>query len=212
MKNKNILSILIITGLTFITLSCSNSESKKQDKSQTPTPELSEKPLRQAYEGFEWEKVSGAGIELWAQKSKNIQIGISETLPGAFVERIENGKPVATDLVIQIFELKNQRIEDVLDDLKGYEKWNEEEKCAFSKIESGRPDVDRYILMPTGKALKEYEARSSQEPICSTCGEFGSGNSGVRYFEIHHSNKNKALFIDIGQEEPLFDEKTIIVK
>jgi hypothetical protein len=93
-----------------------------------------------------------------------------------------------------------------------FEDWDEEELCAFEKIESSRARVDRYELRPTGKALREYKEKAAIEPITTTCGSWGMGNSGVRYFEIHQSNPKKALFIEIGQEAPLFDENTIIVK
>lgn len=212
MKGKHIFEALTLIGFIVMLWGCSNSAEKKQERAQVKKPALSEKPSRKAYDGFEWEKVSGAGIEFWAQRNKDLQVGISETLPGAFIEKIENGKPVAVSLAIQVFDLKNQKIEDVFEYIKSVKGWNDKESCAFTKIKSSRQDVDRYVLMPTGKALHEYEAKSSLEPICTTCGGWGMGNSGTRYFEIHHNNRSKALFIEIGQEMPLFDEETITVK
>lgn len=35
------------------------------------------------------------------------------------------------------------------------------------------------------------------------------GNSGMRYFEIFSDKPNKAVFVEIGQETPMFDEKSI---
>lgn len=192
-------------------MGCQNSTKTKKEKSGAVV-QLTEKPSRTPYAGYEWEKVSGAGIEFWAQRSDSIQVGISETLPGAFVEKIENGKPVALELVIQVFDLKNKKIEDVFDYLTGYYSWDENEKCSFTKIETDRADVDRYILMPSGEALRNYEKQSQSEPVLSTCGGWGLGNSGARYFEIHHNNPGKALFIELGQEEPLFEPESIIVK
>jgi hypothetical protein len=197
--------------LILIIFACQNPP-KTQEESVVEELKLVEKPAREPHQGFEWVKVSGAGIEFWAQKSDKIQIGISETLPGAFVERIENGKPVAVSMVIQVFNLENGKIEDVFEFIKDSEYWNEEEQCAFEEVESRRKGVDRYVLRPTGKALQEYKERASSEPITHTCGIWGMGNSGIRYFEIHHNNRSKALFIDIGQEAPLFDEESIIVK
>lgn len=185
---------------------------KKQQQSADVELKLSEIPSREPYQGLKWEKVAGAGIEFWAQKNEELQVGISETLPGAFIEKIENGQPVAIGLAIQVFDLKNSKIEDVLEYLKDFEDWDEEELCAFEKIESTREGIDRYELRPTGKALQEYRKKASNEPITSTCGGWGMGNSGIRYFEIHQSNPKKALFIEIGQEAPLFDENTIIVR
>jgi hypothetical protein len=57
-----------------------------------------------------------------------------------------------------------------------------------------------------------YNRQAKEEPVPSTCTIWGSGNSGIRYFEIHDTNKKVALFIEVGQEAPLFDEQTIVVK
>jgi hypothetical protein len=209
---KNFQNILSLFGLFILTyFGCRNPEHQKSDDFVREVS-LAEKPSRNPHFGFEWEKVSGAGIEFWAQKNEVLHIGISETLPGAFVERIENGKPIAISLVIQVFEIKNQKIEDVLEFIQDQDDWDINELCAFEKIESSRQGVERYVLRPTGKALQEFKERSSIEPITHTCGLWGMGNSGIRYFEIHQNNRNKALFLEIGQEAPLFDEETIIVK
>lgn len=48
------------------------------------------------------------------------------------------------------------------------------------------------------------------EPVPAPCNGWGVGNSGQRYFEIHNSNPDKAIFIEIGQDAPLFDENSII--
>ncbi|SMD43398.1 hypothetical protein SAMN00777080_1990 [Aquiflexum balticum DSM 16537] len=197
--------------LLFFFFGCQNTE-RKQSSNFDRELFLDEMPSREPYHGLKWEKVSGAGIEFWAQKNEELQVGISETLPGAFIEKIENGQPVAIGLAIQVFDLKNGEIEDVLEYLKDFEDWDEEELCAFEKIESPRKGVDRYVLRPTGKALQEYEEKAANEPITTTCGSWGMGNSGIRYFEIHQSNPKKALFIEIGQEAPLFDENSIIVR
>jgi len=212
MKGKHLFLASSLIGFTFIFPGCLNSNKGKQEKAPAKMSVLSEKPSRESFDGYKWEKVSGAGIEFWAQRNEDIQVGISETLPGAFIERIEDGNTVAISLAIQIFELKNQRIEDVFEYIKHQKGWNKKENCAFTKIKSNRQGVDRYILRPTGKALQEFESKSRLNAICTTCGGWGMGNSGTRYFEIHHNNKNKALFIEIGQEAPLFDEETIVVK
>ena len=202
---------VLIALFSTVMWGCKNSAKSEKEKTNEQT-ELSEMPNREPYEGFVWEKVSGAGIEFWAQRSDSMQVGISETLPGAFIEKIENGQPVAIENAIQIFELKNQKIEDVFEFLRGYEAWDGSATCEFQKVESGREGVDRYVLKPTGKALEEFEKQSKEEPVLSTCAGFGVGNSGTRYFEIHKSNPNRAIFVEFGQEKPLFDENTIVVK
>jgi hypothetical protein len=200
----------IILLLNFILISCKSVITA--NNSSTVKANLNYKPKREAYAGFVWEKVVGAGIEFWAQRSKDLSVGISETLPGAFIEKQIDGKSVAVGLVIQVFPLKNKKIEDVLEFIQNDENWNQEGQCVFYEITSNRKGVKRYELRPSGKALEEYNKLANQEPITHTCAIWGSGNSGIRYFEIHDTNKNKAIFLEVGQEAPLFDEESIIVK
>ncbi len=173
-------------------------------------------PLREAYADCVWEKVEGAGLELWGQScdfgDTKLEVNASETLPGMFLEDISSGSPVAIQQLIQVFNLPNQKIEDVLPELAKFKDWSNSDSCAFTQTDTSRKDVTRYTLMPTGAALKQYEATAKNEPINSTCAGFGMGNSGIQYFEIYASNPNKALFINVGQEAPLFDENTIVVK
>lgn len=202
-----------ILALYFIVFTSHCYPSKKEshvDLIHTPT--LAASPSRNPHHGFEWEKVSGAWIEFWAQKNETYQVAISETLPGAMVEMLVDGEPVAIGLAIQVFHLKNQKIEDVLEFLQEDENWDEAEQCEFRLIESNREGVERYVLQPSGAALETYQLRASQEPINFVCSIWGMANSGIRYFEIHKSNPSIALFLEIGQEAPLFDEQTIIVK
>jgi len=196
--------------LNFVLISCKSVNTT--NNFSTVKANLNHKPKREAYAGFVWEKVSGAGIEFWAQRSKDISVGISETLPGAFIEKQVDGSPVALGLVIQVFHLKNQKIEDVFEVLQYDENWKQSDKCVFHKIACNRKGVTRYELRPSGESLAAYQKQTEEGPVSHTCAIWGSGNSGIRYFEIHESNKNKAVFVEVGQEAPLFDEESIVVK
>lgn len=71
---------------------------------------------------------------------------------------------------------------------------------------------DRYVLVPTGDYADRFEAAmEAKEAIPSTCNGWGVGNSGRRYFEIHDSHPDKAIFMEIGQEQPLFDPESIVL-
>ncbi|WP_209330788.1 hypothetical protein [Lunatimonas salinarum] len=198
--------------LVFLLFGTCRNEEEGEESEDDGAQTQQEKPLREPYAGMNWEKISGAGMEFWAQQSPDLRVGISETLPGAFVERMEYGKPVALQRVLQVFYLPNKKIEDLLDILAEYEGWSKSAGCSFEAIDSNREGVGRYELRPTGKARREYEERAAVEPITHTCAGWGMGNSGIRYFEIHRTNPDKALFVEIGQEAPLFDENSIYWK
>jgi hypothetical protein len=173
-------------------------------------------PSREAYGDCKWERVAGAGISFYGQRcefeDRVLKVAISETLPGAFLEEETASGSVAIDELIQIFPIPDGDVSAVISTLADDTGWNPAEGCAFSVLEEmSTDDITRYDLRPTGKALVEYSKIASQEPVTSTCNEYGMGNSGVRYFEVHASNPNKALFLEMGQEAPLFDEKSIKV-
>ena len=174
-------------------------------------------PSRDPEPGCKWEKVIGAGLEVWGQRcgeGNNQQwVGVSETLPGVLEEfRDETGK-VVSGRFIQVFELKNQKIEDVIPLLPKNEDWKDSDLCTFKKVLGRtRTGVTAYILMPTGAALEKFEKEGQEYPIVTTCGGFGAGNSGNLWFEIHSSNPNKAIFFSMSQDSPLYDESTVIVK
>lgn len=206
-------AILLIITIVFSLSSCNQRTTKRTDPQDTLFPE---KPSRDAYEGFTWEKITGARLQFWSQRNPTIRVITDDALPGAKIEFTNNDtNTVYTRAVIQVFPLKNGRIEDVIELIKQDKRdeydteWDEKEACAFKRINSNREGVERYLLTPTGEAERELQEKGKQEPICTTCGGWGIWNSGMRYFEIHSSHPNKAIFVEIGQEAPLFDEMSI---
>ena len=170
-------------------------------------PAFPEQPSRAAYEGFYWEEISGAGLRLWAQQNDNLRIVPDETLPGLRMERRDADGPGTP--VVRIFHLPNQKIEDVLDQLRQESGWDEGETCRFREGKSLRKGVRRYDLVPTDAYAERLAALYPKEPVPTTCNGWGMGNSGTRYFEIHDNRPDRALFLEIGQEAPLFDEQSI---
>lgn len=176
---------------------------KTEETMQQTTADV---PSRKAYEGFEWERVTGAGLSFWAQHNPDIRVMADPSLPGAVVVR--NGD-TAPRKVIQVFELKNRSIEDVLPLLQKEEGWDASQSCQFKEVKSGREGVKRYLLVPAGSYAAEVDKQMKEEPVPSTCSGWGVGNSGMRYFEVQDSHPDQAVFVEIGQDAPLFDESSI---
>jgi hypothetical protein len=66
-----------------------------------------------------------------------------------------------------------------------------------------------FQIMPTGAYAKLIQKRLEKEPGDFGCGDFGAGQS-TAYFEYHpDETKTKFLYVDTGQDEPLFDEGSI---
>jgi len=66
-----------------------------------------------------------------------------------------------------------------------------------------------FTIMPTGAYAKKIDRELQKEPRDFGCGEFGGGQS-TAYFEYHPGeSKTKFLYVDTGQDEPLFDQDSI---
>ena len=164
------------------------------------------KPSRQPYEGFVWDEVRGAGLRLLAQRNGSMRVMADPSLPGMVLVRDGSASPVR---LIQVFDIGDGGIGVLTDTLRARGELPAGETCRFRKIDSDRAGVSRYILVPHGDYAAHVDSVSAHGPVPSTCGGWGVGNSGMRYFEIHDSSPSKAVFVEIGQEMPLFDEKSI---
>lgn len=163
-------------------------------------------PPRKAYEGFEWTELAGAGLRLKAQRNATIRLMADPSIPGIVMVRDGDDAP---RVLIRVFDLKNNDINDVKGTLEKSERWDSSQTCKFKQIRSDRDGVRRYALTPDGEYARQVEALMAKEPVPQTCSGWGMGNSGSRYFEIHDAHPDKALFVEIGQDAPLFDENSI---
>lgn len=192
--------MIVYTVLGCLLCSCGKTEK---------LPTFPENPGREAYEGFTWEKVEENGLKFWAQKNAQIEVRTNAAIPGA--EIVWQDRPQSGRTVMRLFYLPNGKIEDLLDILPSDTSWTQQTDCQFQEVDSHREGVKRYVLHPKGADEKAYLAKSKEEPIPATCNGWGVGNSGIRYFEIHANHPELALFVEIGQDAPLFDEQSILI-
>ena len=109
------------------------------------------------------------------------------------------------------FPQPSQNREEHLPLLKQSPGWDTAITCAFREINAGRKGVQRYVLELSGPCGESFFKESEKEPIPLTSCGWWICNSGMRYFEIHESHPDKAIFVEIGQEAPLFDEQSIVL-
>lgn len=166
----------------------------------------SDNTLRAPYEGFEWGEVNGADLTLRAQHNENIRLIADSEVPGIVMAREGDACP---NTLIRIFDLKNGAIEDVIDVLRTEGGWDASQTCRFEQMKSQRRGVRRYVMVPDGDYKLRIDEAMKTEPVPATCNGWGIGNSGMRWFEIHDDMPGKALFMEIGQEAPLFDEESV---
>ena len=66
-----------------------------------------------------------------------------------------------------------------------------------------------FELVPTGAYEKKILRELKKEPRDFGCGDYGKGQSTV-YFEYHPAeSKTRFIWVDAGQDTPLFDENSI---
>jgi len=66
-----------------------------------------------------------------------------------------------------------------------------------------------FTILPTGAYKKKIDAELRESPRDFGCGAFGAGQA-TTYFEYHPAeSKTRFLYVDAGQDEPLFDQASI---
>lgn len=149
-------------------------------------------------------------MKFWAQRNEIIHMTVNAWGEAGIVDG-SYSKEVSFQIKMKVFPLPSQNINDLLSLLKKFSGWNTATTCAFREINAGRKGVQRYVLELSGPYAESFLKESEQEPTPSTCGGWGIGNSGMRYFEIHESYSDKVIFVEIGQEAPLFDKQSIVL-
>lgn len=173
-------------------------------------PVFPDQPSQAARKGFEWEIVSGAGLKFWAQHDSSFHIVTDGILHGAVAEKHDSISHSRRQ-IIKVFPIKDGDIDDVLDILRTTPGWDETQTCKFKEEDCDRKGVTRYVLVPKGDYADKIEALQKNEAVPSTCNGWGTGNSGTRYFEVHDNHPDRAIFVEIGQEAPLFDPESIVL-
>ena len=199
MKNyiNRLLMIFIFIGITTFCCSCTQTKST----------------LREPYPGFIWKDFSGAGLTLKVQENSSIKFtSDSDTI---YIKKYTDNKQPILSPVIRVYTIENNDINSLLstltpnNELNITSSWYKLNNCEFIKIKQDNNALQKYILTPKGDAKIEMDNLSTKEPIPYTCGGYGVGNSGARYFVTFNDFPEKAIFVEIGQDMPLFDENSI---
>jgi hypothetical protein len=71
--------------------------------------------------------------------------------------------------------------------------------------------VKRFTFLPDAALKKELDAKTDPGDIPDPpCGDWGDAPDSIQYFEAQPaSGARRVMFVRAGQDEPLFDEKTL---
>ncbi|HQR45457.1 MAG TPA: hypothetical protein PLB02_00570 [Thermoanaerobaculia bacterium] len=177
------------------------------------------RPSRPPVKGCAWEKATSEalGLEAWVQRCdfgfRKIDFVFEKN---SLAIRYSDGGG-KTDPLVDVFDLQpEERIQP------GIKRIFAERSKPFMatrcilveyRRENDRPPagVERYAVVPNRGYRKELSKRARPDEVPDPpCGDFGESADGVRYWEAQpRSGARKVLFVRVGQDEPLFDERTL---
>lgn len=172
-------------------------------------------PSRPPVKGCKWEKVSDAklGFEAWVQRCdfgfRKIDLFIKSS--SLFQRFSDGGKP---DPLIDVLPLLPGETAEV--GIKrifaSHTKPQLAKRCVLTTYKGDRrPGATRYTFVPDRTFQKELDKKADPNEVGDPpCGDWGDAPDGIQYFEVQPGARS-VLFVRVGQDEPLFDEKTLRV-
>ena len=85
-------------------------------------------------------------------------------------------------------------------------------RCVLTTYRGAKPPsgAKLYTFAPNAAYAKELKAKEDPNEGDPPCGDWGIAPDGIQYYEVHPASRaRKLLFVRIGQDEPLFDAKTL---
>jgi hypothetical protein len=173
-------------------------------------------PSRAPVKGCVWEKLTDAklGLEAWVQRCdfgfRKIDFLFTK---GSLAERYSDGG--GPDPLVDVFDLLPGETEEA-----GVKRlFNARtgkglaDRCVPEAYGETKPPrgVKRFTFVPNAAYQEELNAKADPNEVGDPpCGEWGTAPDGIQYFEVQPaSGARKMLFVRVGQEEPLFDEKNL---
>lgn len=176
-----------------------------------------DRPSRPAQKGCAWQKLhdTRAGLDAWVQACDFGFRRIDHFMDGnrLRVRYSDGGEAYA---VIEVFDLKPGETPQA--GLTRIFRANTDKalaaRCMLARYKGeDRPPagVLRYEFVPDRAYAKEVRAKTPKDEIGDPpCGDYGHMPDSVQYFEVRSGGSaRKVLLVRAGQDEPLFDEKTL---
>jgi hypothetical protein len=174
-------------------------------------------PSRAAQKGCAWEKLSDAKLRLeaWVQRCdfgyRKIDLFAKQN---ALMSRFSDGGDA--EALIEVFDLSaNERAEDGIKRIFAEHTKDKTlvARCVLKpyKGDPAPAGVKRFTFLPNAALKKELDAKNDPGDIPEPpCGDWGDAPDSIQYFEAQPaSGAQRVMFVRAGQDEPLFDEKTL---
>lgn len=177
-------------------------------------------PSRPASKDCKWEKVEDKtlGLAAWVQRCDYgfRKIDLFAEKNALMMRYSDGGKP---NPLIETFDLKPG--ESLEAGVKRVFAEHTPDKSVVARCllkpykgdnDAGPPaGAKRYTFVANAELQKEVDKKTDPGDIPEpACGEWGDAPDGIQYFEVQPTNNpHKVMFVRAGQDEPMFDEKTL---
>ena len=172
-----------------------------------------DRPSRPPAKDCKWEKLSDAalGLDAWVQRCNygSRKIDLYTKGSSLYMRYSDGGTP---DALIDVLPLQPGETAEA--GLKriflSHTPPKIAKRCVLAPYPGDkRPGATRYTFLPNAAYKKELDAKSDPNEVGDPpCGDWGDVSDSIQYFEVQPGAR-KVMFIRAGQDEPLFDEKTL---
>jgi hypothetical protein len=172
-----------------------------------------DQPSRPPAKGCKWEKLSDAtlGLEAWVQRCDYgfRRIDLYTKGSSLYMRYSDGGTPDALIDVLPLLPAETGKA-GVKRIFLSHTPANVAKRCVLAPYPGDkRAGATRYTFLPNAAYKKELDAKSDPNEIGDPpCGDWGDAPDAILYFEVQPGAR-KVLFVRVGQDEPLFDEKTL---
>ena len=152
---------------------------------------------------------------IWAEHC-TLETGVwtprfDEALPG-FVLTVDGE---AEGTILQVFEKPAEAgIAAILPELRKRGYIPDDDQCVFepAAIRPAPRTVAFHEIRPIGARKEAFEATPEDEVPEPPCGAYGWGTHGVRYFMTDLRFPERVVYVNIGQDGTMFDDRTITLE
>jgi hypothetical protein len=170
-------------------------------------------PSRPPVKGCKWEKLSDAklGLDAWVQRCDFgfRKIDLFTRGSSLYIHYSDGGAPdpLIDVLPLQPGETPEAGIKRIFSSRTPAKL---AKRCVLTPYAGDtRAGATRFTFVPNAAYKKEFDAKADPNEVGDPpCGDWGDAPDGIQYFEVH-SGARRVLFVRVGQDEPLFDEKTL---
>jgi hypothetical protein len=204
-------------GVTLLVVVPSAIFAQASRSAPAPVPSApSQAPSRAPVKGCKWEIAASREVALsaWVQRCDFGARKIDLYFKGhALLQRYsDGGAPEAVIEVIDLLPGETSRAA-ITRAYAAHASAADRTRCVIAPYTDGgrgSAGTARFAFVPNASYAKVLARRKSTDIPDPPCGEWGVAPDGIQYFQAFPASAVRSvLFVRVGQDEPLFDEKTL---